>query len=223
MELEHFDDFCVCVWERLRGWGSQVFPLPLLVCRNRETGSIMQIMITPFSQKCLPTIGTASGKLKTGQQLSKHGNPMLSTWPPNPNANCKVRALPTACPRAGSTTNMKVCLSLFPYQGYWDSKKHMMTKPEWWADEGSLRLGPRAVRLPFHLPQHSHITGGILIKSWGVRRGLVASYVNAGINGGVKPAPQRQRERDSTAWHRKINQCMKPSQGKQQLLKVIFQ
>lgn len=109
------------------------------------------------------------------------------------------------------------------YQGSWDSKKHMMTKPEWWADEGSLRLGPRAVRLPFHLPQHSHITGGILIKSWGVRRGLVASYVNAGINGGVKPAPQRQRERDSTAWHRKINQCMKPSQGKQQLLKVIFQ
>lgn len=114
MELEHFDDFCVCVWERLRGWGSQVFPLPLLVCRNRETGSIMQIMIALFSQKCLPTIGTASGKLKTGQQLYKHGNPTLSTWPPNPNANCKVRALPTACPRAGSTANMKVCLSLFP-------------------------------------------------------------------------------------------------------------
>lgn len=113
IELEHFDDFCVCVWERPRGWGGQDFPLPLLpVCRNREKReSIMQIMSTPFSQKSLPPIGTASGELRTAQQLYEHGTSTLGT-PPNPNAKCKVRALPSACPRAGSTTDLQVWQSL---------------------------------------------------------------------------------------------------------------
>lgn len=104
----------LCVWERPRGWGGQDFPLPLLpVCRNREKReSIMQIMSTPFSQKSLPPIGTASGKLRTAQQLYKHGTATLGTHPPNPNAKCKVRALPSACPRAGSTTNLQVWQSL---------------------------------------------------------------------------------------------------------------
>lgn len=69
-------------------------------------------MSTPFSQKSLPSIGTASGTLRTAQQLYKNGNSPLGTRPPNPRANCKVRALPSACPRAGSTTILKVCQCL---------------------------------------------------------------------------------------------------------------
>lgn len=115
IELEHFDDFCVCVWERPRGWGGQDFPLPLLpVCRNREKReSIMQIMSTPFSQKSLPPIGTASGKLRTAQQLYKHGTSTFGTHPPNPNAKCKVRVLPSACLGLGPLPIFK-CGNPFP-------------------------------------------------------------------------------------------------------------
>lgn len=224
IELEHFDDFCVCVWERPRGWGGQDFPSPLLpVCRNREKReSIMQIMSTPFSQKPLPPIGTASGKLRTAQQLYKHGTSTLGTHPCNPNANCKVRALPSACPRAGSTTNLQVwqSLPLPPIRAAGTTRSSLRGRC-WWslrvrAGEGSLRLGPRAVRLPFHLsPKLPKIPwGGILIESWAACKGLSSlryQYpwrLSLLLRGG-----------DSTAWHRKINQCTKPSQGKQQLLK----
>lgn len=199
--MEHCDDLCCVSGSE---WSSLPSPL-LAVCRNREKReAITQRASPPFSQKSLPSIGPASGKLGAAQPLDTRGNPMLGqphSWAPVPP--------PTPVP----TMKWELC----PW--------HAWGEPHCWSDGQGCHSGWRQVRAlgvweqPGFLSPTLPSSGGMLIKSWvggGGKRRLAASYINAGLHWRGQPAPQRQRS--STAWRRKINQCMKPSQGKQQLL-----
>lgn len=119
---------------------------------------------------------------------------------------------------AASTTNLKVCQAPrpCPCPGCWDrdchseagAGKHLSD-----SREGLFEPGPWSPQgLVFTLAQHAHCDLNPVLRG-GRALGLLHQPYRVSTEG--QPAP----EAESTAWHRKINQCMKPSQGKQQLLK----
>lgn len=108
---------CARVWGRVRGRGGQGLPLPLVVCRNREKReNTTQIASIPFSQTSLPSTGTASGKLRTGQRPTSTGP--LSGLPhssapvlPSPVPTVRVSSADHSTPWGWVPANVKVCQS----------------------------------------------------------------------------------------------------------------
>lgn len=150
----HSDDLCVCLGAGER-WGGGGFPWPLLVRTNREKReSRMQTASTRFGLRSLPLVGTASGKLRTNQQLYKHGNHTCSTCSPRPTANGPGRAPTSACARLAPPRPPR-----WANQG--TAQRQVLGSLSERAGEGSFGLGPSTARPPF--PRMPILAGGALI------------------------------------------------------------